>query len=106
MAFDVEGAKKAGYTDSEIADHLAQSSSFDAAGARSSGYSDADIIGHLSGAAPSQQSAPSPASTGQPASKLTVPKYDRGMEGVRSALRGATIGVSDVLGAAGGAAGY
>jgi hypothetical protein len=77
MAFDVEGAKKAGYTDSEIADHLAQSSSFDAAGARSSGYSDADIISHLSGgAAPidtgSQQPASQPA-TAAKESKLKVP---------------------------------
>lgn len=49
--FDVQGAKKAGYSDQEIADHLAKLRSFDAAGARSAGYSDSDIIGHLSGAA-------------------------------------------------------
>lgn len=47
MAFDYEGAKKAGYTDSEIADHLAKQSGFDVAGARKSGYSDADIVQHL-----------------------------------------------------------
>jgi len=46
--FDVEGAKKAGYTDAEIADHLATQNKFDAAAARKSGYSDAEIIGHLS----------------------------------------------------------
>lgn len=48
MPFDVEGAKKAGYSDAEIADHLGKSSSFDVAGARKSGYTDEQIIGHLS----------------------------------------------------------
>jgi hypothetical protein len=48
MAFDVEGAKKAGYTDAEIAAHLAQQSNFDVSGAKKAGYSDADIVKHLS----------------------------------------------------------
>ena len=48
MAFDVEGAKKAGYSDAEIAAHLAQQSNFDVAGAKKAGYSDADIVKHLS----------------------------------------------------------
>jgi hypothetical protein len=48
MPFDIEGARKSGYSDAEIADHLSQQSKFDVAGARSSGYSDADIIQHLS----------------------------------------------------------
>jgi hypothetical protein len=47
MAFDVEGARRAGYSDAEIADHLARSQRFDAAAARKSGYSDADLIDHL-----------------------------------------------------------
>src|ERR1700746_2204454 len=47
MAFDVEGARKAGYSDQEIADHLAQQQGFAAAGARAAGYGDSDIIGHL-----------------------------------------------------------
>ena len=47
MAFDIEGAKKAGYSDAEIADHLAQQSGFDSAGARKAGYSDAEIIQHV-----------------------------------------------------------
>ena len=45
--FDIEGARKAGYSDAEIVDHLAQSRRFDAAGARRSGYSDAEILTHL-----------------------------------------------------------
>lgn len=47
MAFDVEGARKAGYTDAEIADFLGAESKFDVSGARQAGYSDGDIIGHL-----------------------------------------------------------
>lgn len=47
MAFDVEGARKAGYTDAEIAAHLAEQSSFDLKGARASGYSDGEVIAHL-----------------------------------------------------------
>lgn len=45
--FNVEEAKKAGYSEQEIADYLASQRNFDAAGARSSGYTDAEIIGHL-----------------------------------------------------------
>jgi ribosomal protein L29 len=46
-SFDIEGAKKAGYSDAEIADHLAQQAGFDSAGARKAGYSDAEIIQHV-----------------------------------------------------------
>lgn len=52
MAFDVDGARKAGYSDAEIADHLGQTSKFDVGGARTAGYSDSDIIGHLTVVAP------------------------------------------------------
>lgn len=45
--FDIAGAKKAGYSDAEIADHLAQQSKFDVAGARKAGYSDAEILQHV-----------------------------------------------------------
>jgi hypothetical protein len=58
MPFDVQGARAAGYTDKEIADHLAQGGQFDLAGARKAGYSDSEIIGHLSAA----KSVPNPAS--------------------------------------------
>lgn len=47
MPFDVEGARKAGYSDAEIAGHLAQEAKFDAAAARSSGYSDSELIAFL-----------------------------------------------------------
>mgnify|MGYP001604799443 CR=1 FL=1 len=60
MPFDTEAARQAGYSDAEIADHLATQSKFDTAGARSAGYSDADIIQHLSAF-----DAPKPATAGQ-----------------------------------------
>jgi hypothetical protein len=47
MAFDVEGARKAGYSEAEIVDHLSQQTKFDAGAARKAGYSDAEIIQHL-----------------------------------------------------------
>ena len=48
MAFDIEGAKKAGYSDAEIARYLAKQSKFDLDGAKKAGYSDAEVISHLS----------------------------------------------------------
>jgi len=62
MAFDVEGAKKAGYSESEIAEHLSTESKFDFLSARKAGYSDAEIIGHLTKAQPQAE----PASEGMP----------------------------------------
>jgi hypothetical protein len=49
MSFDVEAARKEGYSDKEIADHLAQQNGFDIGGARGEGHSDTDIIQHLTG---------------------------------------------------------
>lgn len=45
MAFDVQGALKAGYTPEEIGRHVG----FDVVGAKAAGYSDDEIVGHLSG---------------------------------------------------------
>src|SRR5579885_2513571 len=50
--FDVEAARKAGYSDDEILQHLSQSRNFDVAGALKSGYSKQDIINYLAGSAP------------------------------------------------------
>ena len=47
MPFDIQDAKKEGYTDTEIADYLASQRKFDVTGARKEGYGDADIITHL-----------------------------------------------------------
>jgi hypothetical protein len=47
MAFDLEGARQAGYSDAEIASFLAPQKDFDLAGAKKAGYSDAEIVDHL-----------------------------------------------------------
>lgn len=47
MAFDVEGARKAGYSDAEIAEHLAGQAKFDAKQARGAGFSDSELIAYL-----------------------------------------------------------
>ena len=49
MAFDVEGARKAGYSDGDIADYLAAKKEFNIAGARKAGYDNSEIITHLLG---------------------------------------------------------
>ncbi len=54
--FDVDGARKAGYTDTEIADKLASVSQFDSAGARAAGFKDSDIIARLTAPTPVQAS--------------------------------------------------
>lgn len=52
MAFDVEGARRAGYSEAEISNYLGQQNKFDVDKARKAGYSDAELIQHLSKAAP------------------------------------------------------
>lgn len=46
--FDIDGARKAGYSDAEITDYLGKQQNFDVGGARKSGYSDTEILSHLS----------------------------------------------------------
>jgi hypothetical protein len=47
-SFDFDGARKAGYTDEEIADHLKSSGyKFDFEGARAAGYNDTEIVDGL-----------------------------------------------------------
>ncbi len=48
MAFDTQAARKAGYSDDEIADYLSSQSGFDAASARKAGYSSGEIIQAIS----------------------------------------------------------
>ena len=50
MPFDVQGARKAGWQDAEIADFLARDRGYDLAGARKAGYTDPEVIAHLAGA--------------------------------------------------------
>lgn len=70
MAFDAEGARKAGYSESEIVDFLGNQSKFDVAGARKSGYSDAEIIQHLTASTAAKTDIPKPS--------VTVPKQGLG----------------------------
>jgi hypothetical protein len=51
--FDLTGAKKAGYTDEEIATHLAEKKGFDLQSAIGEGYSHEEVIDHLIGRKPS-----------------------------------------------------
>lgn len=46
--FDIEAAKKAGYSESEILEHLASSRGYNLQGAKSSGYSNTEIMDYLS----------------------------------------------------------
>lgn len=48
MAFDIAGARAAGYSEDEIAEHLASSRGFDYGGAVKAGYSPEEIVAHLS----------------------------------------------------------
>jgi hypothetical protein len=48
MTFDLDGARKAGYSDDEIADFLSTQHKFDVAGARKSGYQSNEIVDFLS----------------------------------------------------------
>ena len=71
MAFDIIGARKAGYSDDEIADHLAQKHSFDIQAARDSGYSSQEVLGHLISKSDVGSGEPSPAApTKLPISKM------------------------------------
>ncbi len=67
MTLDIEKAKSAGYSDSEIVNFLGRSSQFDVDKARQAGYSDTEILNHLSknNIAP-QIEAPKPTATALP----------------------------------------
>lgn len=56
--FDIAGARKAGYSETEIADHLAFRKGFDIDSARKAGYDDATIINQLSARAAPMVQAP------------------------------------------------
>ena len=58
MAFDLEGARNAGYSSAEIADHLAAKSKFKLADARKAGYTDDEIVAHLLGSPTAAPAAP------------------------------------------------
>ncbi len=67
MAFDIEGARAAGYSDGEIADFLGKDSGFDVAGAQKAGYAPAEIVAHLSSL--KKPAAPAAATDAEPSTK-------------------------------------
>lgn len=89
MAYDFEGAIKAGYTAPEINQYLSQKHGYDYQGALDSGISDQDILVHL-GAKEGADLMPQPAVN-----------YDRGlfMDTVSHAARGVAEAGSQVAGA-------
>lgn len=58
MAFDVEGARKGGYSDEEIAGYLGKQSNFDVLSASKAGYDYGEIINHLTKQQPKTEAAP------------------------------------------------
>jgi hypothetical protein len=50
MAFDIAGARSAGYSDEEIAAHLSQQRGYDLEGALKAGYQPSEVLGFLAGA--------------------------------------------------------
>jgi len=98
MDFDIQGARKAGYSDDEIAAYLSKQKNFDKTAAEKAGYSPKEIIDHLS-----------PTSTGQQVADGTKELFGRdpskagqltGSDYASRALAGAATG-----GAIGGAIG-
>jgi hypothetical protein len=77
MAFDIEGARRAGYSAGEIVGFLAQEQKFDADAARKAGYSDDELLSHLTQAE-------------------TAPAAEAPSVG-RQAARGLGLGVRDVV---------
>jgi len=69
MAFDVEGARKAGYNDEEIANFLGKQSNFDVLGANKAGYGYGDIVKHLVSQPPKTEAKPAAPVTPAPAQK-------------------------------------
>jgi hypothetical protein len=100
MAFDVEGARKAGYSDAEIANYLSKAAKYDAKAARDAGYSDSELIAHLApkvgrvDAIPGQEPKPSVSQAQLNAKEPSVLDTVIGTgEAALSAITGATGGL-------------
>ncbi len=108
MAFDVESARKSGYTDAEIAAHLSQRLGFDLAAAKRSGYTEGEVIAHLlpkttalagSAAIPGAEGEPARAAAARaaPAPSMVDQAIGVGEAGL-SLLTGATGGMVGMVG--------
>ena len=94
MPFDVQGARKAGYSNREIADYLASQKKFDTTGARKAGYSDEDIISHLATYEPKKAEA----YTGPTTFEAKVAKEEPGIvDRVTGAIREFVSGPGSVM---------
>lgn len=103
MAFDVEGARKAGYSDEQIADYLGQQSNFDVSGAAKAGYGYGDIINHLVSKAPkkAEPTPPPPEPEADTGSDFlrglgNVPGQVQETFGAAKALTGVTFGSKEL----------
>jgi hypothetical protein len=88
--FDVEGARKAGYSEDDILKHLTGTRQFDVEGARKAGYSNSDIISHLS-------TKPSP-KVNQPPMSLGRRMVETGVKMVGGLKSGVDVGVGAAKG--------
>jgi hypothetical protein len=91
--FDVNAAKQAGYSDSEIVEHLGKQSSFDVAGARASGYDDAALLQHLTAApkvAPVEAEKPGVGETLLIGAGRTFDRIGKGMSQIKNSITGDT----------------
>lgn len=91
MAFDVNAARKAGYSDREIAEYLGQQNKFDAAGALNAGYNPAELIDYLSSQAPKQSTIGSELIRG---GKQVLSSARTGLESILSPEEAAKAGVA------------
>ena len=91
MAFDVNAARKAGYSDREIAEYLGQQNKFDAAGAINAGYNPAELIDYLSNQSPKQSTIGSELIRG---GKQVLSSARTGLESILSPEEAAKAGVA------------
>jgi hypothetical protein len=81
MAFDLDGARKAGYSDDEIADFLSKEAGFDVPAAREAGYSSKAIVGFLADTLKTKERAKVNAELDEPyrpVSRAVAPKQNAG----------------------------
>lgn len=106
MAFDVDAAKKSGYTDAEIAEFLASQTGFDLKAAKKSGYTDGAVVEFLrQRSAPAASRIPGSAPTDvAPPATQPVPAGPPPSMG-QQAVGALEAGTSLITGATGGALG-
>ena len=91
MAFDVNAARKSGYSDREIAEYLGQQNKFDAVGALNAGYNPAELVDYLSNQAPKQSTIGSELIRG---GKQVLSSARTGLESILSPEEAAKAGVA------------